>query len=377
LYRYPLLYDNPLINDLPKLLEKTFPVPQRFRNKLPHDIADLSKLLTNQRGQRSLSYLARPGYLSAYLHYFLPWNICRLCIVLPDFNLNLENGNTITDLGCGPLTFACALWISRPDLRNISLEINCIDRSGPALEAGKKLFEALSRGESPWKFNFKKKEIDFRKTNLNISINKKSSFVCAVNVFNEFYENLPHNNTEALRQTAEKAAKITHNEAGKDASIFIMEPGVPRSGHFISMLRGEFLKLKRQIVSPCTHFADCPLTARRKEKWCHFAFDTKNAPKELLKLSDAAKMPKERLVFSYLLTGPKKEESSLLRIISDSFPVGEAYGRYGCSSHGLVLLKGSKSSINNAVSGSLAGAKINLNERDEKSGAYTGELNES
>ena len=94
-------------------------------------------------------------------------------------------------------------------------------------------------------------------------------------------------------------------------------------------------------------------------------------------MSDAAKMPKERLVFSYLLTGPKKEESSLLRIISDSFPVGEAYGRYGCSSHGLVLLKGSKSSINNAVSGSLAGAKINLNERDEKSGAYTGELNES
>jgi len=384
-----------ILKEIPSLLEKTFPVPQRFRSKLPHDIADLSRLLTNQRGQRSLSYLTRPNYLSAYLHYFLPWNICRLCLLLPDFNLRLDAGGVITDLGSGPLTFACALWISRPDLRNVPIEINCIDRSASALEAGKKFFKALCGENLKWKINLIKKEIDFRKSNsVSISGNnktgKKPSLVCAVNIFNEIYEKIPRSNIDALRLTAANAAVLLSNAVSDDpdAAIFIVEPGVPQSGKFISILRDELIKSGREPVSPCTHTASCPCLSH--EKWCHFAYNAENAPKELLRLSAAAKLPKARLVLSYLLTGPKgachlqseqrlhmkakKGDFHTLRVISDAFPLGADYGRYGCCEKGLVLLKGRKNIIEKTVSGSLVDVNINLKERDEKSGAYIGEI---
>ena len=156
-----------MIDTIPALINETFPIPARFRGKLPKQIAELSQMLTNRRGDRSLSYLNRPEYLSAYLHYFLPWNLYRLYLLLPTLDISLSAGDTITDLGCGPLTFVSALWITRPDLQKIPLEINCIDRSGQVLEAGNKFFAAVSGNNNKnWKINLIKEDIDLRKVNL-------------------------------------------------------------------------------------------------------------------------------------------------------------------------------------------------------------------
>jgi len=364
---------------IPALLNKTFPIPGRFRSALPSDIAELSQLLTNRRGDRSLSYLTRPNFLSAYLHYFLPWNLYRLCLILPALDINLSAQDTITDIGCGPLTFASALWISRPDLRKIPLEINCIDRSGPVLDAGKKFFTALAADtENPWKIKLIKEDIDIRKTQVSQK-RKQAAFVCAINIFNEIYENLSHNNTEGLRRMAANAALFMHNEASANASILTVEPGVPRSGQFISLLRDEFIKLNRPPAAPCTHSNACPLSGGKKNKWCHFAFDTAGAPKELSRLSAAAKLPKERIVFSFLFTGAEsaaKKDSNAVRVISDTFPLPDnCFGRYGCSNQGLVLLKGEKSLIEKAAPLGLAAPFFSANgQRDAKSGALIGEL---
>jgi len=311
------------------------------------------------------------------MHYYFPWNLYRLCILLPSLKINLKTGDIITDIGCGPLTFASALWINRPDLRSVPLEFNCIDRAGPALEAGKNFFSALCGQtgftSSNWKIRLIKKDININKTD---NRKNKASLVCAVNIFNEIYENIPHNDTESLRHTAEKAAFFMHNEAEKDASILIVEPGVPQSGKFISMLRDSFIDLDRQPSAPCTHTETCPFHQKRKEKqkWCHFAFETADAPKELIHLSKAAKLPKERLVLSFLQTGGAEnsdfnKRGFQVRIISDSFPLpGNKFGRYGCSQQGLVLLTGEKRQIEKTVSLSLITA-FSKGQRDEKSGA--------
>ena len=172
-----------ILDSLPSLIKKTFPIPGRFRSALPSDIAELSHLLTNRRGDRTLSYLGRPNLLSAYLHYFLPWNLYRLCLLIPRLDLCLSQGDTITDMGCGPLTFVSALWIARPDLRKVPLEFFCIDRSSPALEAGKKFFAALSEGKDIWNIHLVREDIDFRQANITRKV-KPASLVCAVNVFN-------------------------------------------------------------------------------------------------------------------------------------------------------------------------------------------------
>ncbi|MDR3019768.1 MAG: rRNA methyltransferase [Treponema sp.] len=349
---------NDILESIPKIISRTFPIPGKYRSALPSKIAELSRLLTNKRGGRSLSYLNRPEYLSAYLNYYLPWNLYRLCLLLPSLEIKLNSGNVIVDLGSGPLTFVLALWISRPDLRNIPLEFNCIDRSAQALEAGKKLFAAIceeTRFNSPWKINLLREDFDIRKP---FSFNrKKASLVCAVNLFNEAYEKLPHTNTAGLKHTAANAARFMNSLALDDAFLLTVEPGIPQSGKFISFLRAAFMELNRMPLSPCAHTEICPLSSASsaKKRWCHFAFENFNAPKELVRLSAAAKLPKERLVLSYLLTGPLAANASLeMRVISDAFPLpGYLYGRYACSEKGLVLLTGEKHRIEKEVSGTL------------------------
>ncbi|MCL2442578.1 MAG: small ribosomal subunit Rsm22 family protein [Treponema sp.] len=349
-------------------------------------------MLTNKRGDRKLSYLSRPNYLSAYIHYFLPWNLYRLCILLPALELTFSSGDVITDLGCGPLTFASALWIAYPQTRNLSLEINCIDRSNSALNAGKKFLTALcnNTGESsgirdiPWKINIIKEDIDFRKKN-TINKRKKASLVCAINLFNEVYEHLSHNNTEALRQAAEKSAMITRNEAAEKGLILTVEPGVPQSGKFISLLRGEFLNLGYSPIMPCTHLSACPCLQTHNKpdggrKWCHFSFETIKASKELHILSQAAKLPKDRLAFSFLLTGRNPESNTYIsntgiRIISDAFPLPDkSFGRYGCSSRGLILLTGEKNRIEKLASLNLVTNFTLSGQKDVKSGALIAEI---
>lgn len=343
---------------IPSIIDKTFPVPGRFRKTLPSDIAELSRLLTNNRGARSLSYLSRPNFLSAYLRYFLPWNLSRLCITLPELDLELKPGDTITDLGSGPATFALALWIARPDLRGIPLKINCVDRCVQVLEAGKKLFHAVSgSGENaacPWKINLIRKNIDFRR--LSGPAGEKADLVCAVNLFNEIYEKIPHNNTEKLKAFARDAALLLRDLAKTAAPVFTMEPGVPQAGRFISLLRDELKKSGYLPSSPCPHAETCPLAENsHKKKWCHFSYDTSRAPEELHRLSSAAGLAKERLVFSYLFAGvknSKKEQAA--RVISDAFPLpAGSYGRYACSDIGLVLFTGEKKQVDKIESGSL------------------------
>jgi hypothetical protein len=373
-----------ILGSVPNLIEKTFPMPGRFHHSLPSQIAELSRLLTGERGNRALSYLSRPNFLSAYLRYFLPWNLHRLCILLAGLDLPLCAGGTIADLGSGPLTFVSALWIARPDLRNLPLEFHCIDRCAPALEAGKMFFAALADGEnSPWKINLLKEDINVRKKSDVTRKKMDAALVCAVNLFNEVYEQIPHSDSGGLRRMADNAAAVMRSYAAQDAFILTVEPGVPQSGHFISFLRSAFLELNRPPLSPCPHTAACPCSGREK-RWCHFAFETADAPKELHRLSAAAGIPKERLVFSFLLTGKTadhpapaakmKEETA--RIISDAFPLpGNRFGRYACCARGLVLLTGEKSLIEKTASGSLAVPIFAANgQRDAKSGALLAEL---
>jgi hypothetical protein len=367
-----------MLDDILPLVEKTFPLPGRFRQALPRDVAELSRLFTGGKNERSLSYPGRPGPLSAYLRYFLPWNLYRLCRLLPALSLGLAENDAITDLGSGPLTFTAALWICRPDLRTLPLEFRCIDRSGPILDAGKKLFAALA-GNSPWKIRTIRGDINAGAAMIR---GKPAALVCAVNVFNEMYA-VSHDAAEPLRQ-AEHSAGLLAGFALPSASILVVEPGVPHSGRFISLLRGALLKRKRPPLSPCPHRGPCPfpggISKTGKTRWCHFAFETGGAPAALRRLSAAAGIPKERAVLSFLLAGPadppdvfsteQAPPQKPIRIISDAFPLpGGRHGRYGCSEWGLVLITGDQKTIENTFSGSLIAGTAEPGRRDPKSGA--------
>jgi hypothetical protein len=383
-----------MLDAVPGLIEKTFPLPAKFRKTLGADVAELSRLLTGGRGERSLSYLGHPALLSAYLRFFLPWNLYRLCLILPGLDLRLTDNDRITDLGSGPLTLASALWIARPELRELALEFFCLDRSGPALDAGKLFFAALGGSSCPWKIKTVKADISGRSgLQRGDRKGKASALVCAVNVLNEIYGNIPHNDTGGLKRCAEKSARLLALFAAPSASLLVVEPGVPRSGQFISLLRDAFLEQNRPPLAPCPHSGPCPcaggLSRAGKNRWCHFAFDTAGAPKALHSLSAAAGLPKERAALSFLLAGPADtrpapenpafapaDKTLSLRVISDPFPLPPArFGRYCCSARGLVLLRGEKTAIEKTAPAALVQAAPAAGEaRDPKSGALVAEL---
>ena len=378
-----------VLDGVPALIDRTLPLPARFRSALSGDVAELSRLLTSGRAERSLSYLGRPHLLSAYLRCFLPWNLYRLCRLLPALDLPLAPGDAVTDLGSGPPTLAAALWICRPDLHQTPLEIRCVDRSGPALEAGGKLFAALAGENSCWKIRTIKADIGPKAGAFSLK-GKPATLVCAVNLFNETLDHLPHSDGAALRRGAEKAARLLAGLAAPAAPVLVVEPGVPRSGQFISALRNIFAGEKRRPLSPCPHCGPCPFpggsgaSGMGKRRWCHFAFETEDAPKDLRRLSAQAGLPKERAALSFLLAGPEAAPQPAApgpnavpaRVISDAFPVRDRqWGRYCCSERGLILLRGEPQIIEAAPPGTLVSAVLAGNEsRDPKSGALTAAL---
>jgi hypothetical protein len=373
---------------IPTLVDEVFPLPRRFRAGLSEDVAELSRLFTSGRGDRSESYLGKPGLLSAYLRYFLPWNCYRLCRLLPALPLTFSSGDTLTDLGSGPLTLPLALWISRPELRNLALEFRCLDRTGKILDAGKQLWYALAGSSSPW-------IIKTIRAPLGAPVHgPKAALVSAVNLFNELFWDIPHTDSHSLAHEADKNARLLGSLAAESGSILVVEPGIPRSGAYITALRIALQAEGRPPLLPCPHTGQCPFpgTARNgaapggKAKWCHFTLQTQDAPKSLHQLSVTAGLPKERGTLSFLLSGPRVTQNPAeatvsrdllpVRIISDPFPIHQElnrfnplYSRYSCSARGLILVTGGKQDIETLASGDLLELTPTVPEtRDPKTG---------
>jgi len=387
-----------ILNSLPSLIDKVLPMPKRFRAGLPRDIADLSQLLTSERSELGVSYLEKPAMLSAYLRYFLPWNIYRLSRLFSSLPLELKPGDALNDIGAGPLTLPISLWISRSDLRSIPLEIRCIDRSAAVLEAGKKLFTALSAEVNcQWTVKTIRGEVR-RNGSLSTEIRgKPAALSAAVNLFNELYWDFSPVDTDRLNRFAEQQARLLSSITEDSGSVLVVEPGIPRSGQFISLLRSSLIKLKRHSLSPCTHGNSCPMPGGQnpvsgKLKWCHFAFDTEDAPEILQKLSLDAKIPKERAVLSFIFAGSVSQEKQLagarkerskehsktpekIRVVSDSFPLGSgrsasSWGRYGCCGQGLVLVTGDRHILETSPSGAMEELPLASDQKDAKSNAF-------
>jgi hypothetical protein len=385
-------------------IKKAHPIPVRFRKDLPNDVAELSRILTFGRSELKGGYLGRPNLLSAYLYYFLPWNVWRLekvfqmAPVAPD---TCVVSDAVTDLGAGPLTLPLALWTAFPELRAKPIEFRCIDANRQALKAGEAVFRALAGDASPWKLNLVTANM------FDAVRGGKCAFVSAINVYNEIFWKLKHDDDDSLFRLAEREAARFGRLCGEGGSVLIMEPGIPLAGRFLAALRAELLTAGWAVRAPCTHNAACPTggapvctapagsaptyaaPAGAAGKWCHFAFETTSAPATLHRLSGAAGLPKERATLGFLFAqkggsqslgrGSATDTGRRLRVISDPFPLPDgAWGRYACAEWGLTLLKGGRQRIAAAVSGSLIESALPAKtehgiaagaERDAKTGA--------
>lgn len=475
----------PLSSECAAVLDSIFssvnsalPINARFARRLPEDIAQLSRLLTFERAGLHDAYLSSDANLSAYCRYFLPWNVWRLCRLFsstqaakqiemlllnapfydtlkqphnsqthalksnalqtrtPHSLFKPDSGSVpplqeaatggqavldILDIGSGPLTLPAAIWAAFPALRKKALAIYAVDKNKKALEAGVSIFKALGGGASMW--NIKTQTARLEKQ-LRLP---PARLVSVVNVFNELLIHIPQADTGALMEAARRFAALLIQRTAQEGAVFIVEPGVPRSAQFLSLLRRAFDERGWQPVLPCPCGASCAMPGGKPgSKWCHWTLDTKDAPEKLKQISAAAGLAKQNAMFSFLLFKEKSGASNssalnvgasnsgasnsgastkgasangasnkgasksgvstktdsagsqkkvmTVRVISNPIKLKDGlFGRYGCSQAGLTLLCGGINKLKALGSGTLYTAYCQKTDgearRDNKSGA--------
>lgn len=371
-----------VLENFDQIVQSVRPMNSKQLQKLPKDIRELSHMLTDERESRRVGYMNATEELSAYIRYFAWWNLVRLTRVFANLDetaFDLEDDDVCIDIGSGPLTVVCALWLARPELRNKKLTFYCMDIAKDTLATGEDLFLSMAAKARPSDENAPAHWNIIRvKGGIGTSIKQKAKFISCANMFNELYQ-----------KSREDPADIAKNQFSsllsygvENPSIFIAEPGSPVSARFVSLIRENMLKKDFEIKAPCCHQEKCPMSGLHARyggsaKWCNFSFSTEQAPAKLLKLSSDAGIPKERAVISYIFGKAKSEKKENcknleLRVASDPIWLpGNRQGYYCCSNNGIVL------AINSSRKDIKSGDRLELElekdlrelEKDQKSGA--------
>jgi len=378
------------------VLDDVMPMNGSQKRDLPMACRDLSAMLTTEREALSRPYWTSPRFTSAYLRYFLPWNLVRLSSLLPGLNLgSIPEEPLILDMGSGPLTLPLALWLSRPDLRSRPVTIVASDTTPHILELGRKIFDGLSSvltPGSPWTIRTMRASV---MQGLHRIHARPGALwmITTGNVLNEMEERRArpgHQMADRMRELLENASAMLC-EGGLILSV---EPGTRQGGRMLTRLRKcalggaeetpeyedltSFALREEQNcrrfpeneeeeddlpefgmfplfrpLAPCPHTGRCPMLDRRSTAWCHVNAPAEHAPSPLRELSARAGLDKDSVSLSFLLlkkleegeelpTGTERPKCRTLRarIVSEAFIVPGYPGRarYACTEAGLGLI---------------------------------------
>ena len=330
------------LDALGQALRTVRPLRSAHYRNLPADIEALSRLLTCERSGLYRPYWSSPASTSAYLYYFLPWNVLRLArlfrsLPLPDPRLWLEKGQTplLLDGGSGPLSVPLALWLARPEWRALPIQVLAVDNAVQPMELGRDVMAAWGDilGQPVWQVRVERGSLEHMprlERKLADTLERQERhlrpwLLTAANVLNELSAESRQMNREddedeegsggvrrleSLLDELEPLcwpAPLNEDETGSadeallPAALFV-EPGTRLGGKTISRLREAALERDLMPLAPCTHRAPCPLAhAHAGRGWCHFTFDCEGAPQWLQELSSAAGLAKSALSLAPLL----------------------------------------------------------------------------
>ena len=344
-----------------RALDEVMPMNGAQRRDLPNACRDLSAMLTTDRDSLDRPYWTAPRLTSAYLRYFLPWNLVRLSSLLPGLDFGrIPDEPLILDMGSGPLTLPLALWLSRPDLREKPVTIVASDTTPHILELGRRIFDLLRSELAPecrWTIRTMRASV----TQALHRLHAKPGMLWMMttgNVLNEMEERRArpgHQMADRMRALLEDADRMLMD----GGLIFSVEPGTRQGGRLLTNLRKsalggveeepEFEDLTSfalreeqagraasrnaaydtddgwddeddmfefglsplfKPLSPCPHVNSCPMLDRRSTAWCHVNAPAEHAPQALRDLSARAGLDKDSISLSFLLLKKLEEEEA-------------------------------------------------------------------
>ncbi|MDR1776470.1 MAG: hypothetical protein LBR31_01405 [Desulfovibrio sp.] len=359
------------LNLLPEALKRARPLNAAQRRSLPEDAAALSCLLTTERAELRRPYWAFPPFVSAYLYYFLPWNLVRLARLFSVLPLpEPDVGALLADIGSGPLSLPMALWLARPDMDSAPPQIFALDISPQPLELGRNLFAIWAElcGRRVWPVRIQRGAARGSARALSPLLSDRRTHLWLMSAANMLNEGglgrakgaLARGESGGFRDGGSIRADLLRSflalSRQGQSSLLTVEPGTRLGGKTVMALREQALEKGLAPRAPCTHSGQCPLQKGPRRAWCHFTFEADGAPEWLEQLSRQAGLSKTALSLSFLLLRPKDEERAApetrpkfspqdrgtpARILSEPFMVPNLAGkaRYACCQRGLALLE--------------------------------------
>lgn len=329
-----------IIENFDDIVSSSHPLNSKQKALLPQQIRALSHNLTDERGDRRLGYMNETTALSAYVHYFLWWNLVRLTRLFANMEssfFSFDDNSVFVDIGSGPLTVPIALLLARPELRKKNITFYCLDLSQQALAFGEDIFLSIAaRLEcNSWK-------IVRVKGTLDSSLKEKADLVTCANMLNELHDDAQMPPDFLAKKYTDRLVSFAKSDSARPR-ILSIEPGDPRSARLVSLMRDAFIRKNFIPLSPCCHCGTCPMDGKKGGKWCNFAFSADSAPSQLKRISEKADLAKERAVLSFTAVKKKLETESSdtmlkMRIASDPIRLpGHRTGYYACSEKGLLL----------------------------------------
>ena len=379
------------------VLDEVMPMHGSQKRDLAPACRDLSALLTTDRDGLSRPYWTSPRLTSAYLRYFLPWNLVRLSALLPGLDFGpVPDEPLILDMGSGPFTLPLGLWLSRADLRKRPVTIVASDTTPHILELGRSIFEGMRSEldpDCPWTLRIMRASVQQAPRRLYAKPGSVWMMTMG-NVLNEMEERRAkpgHQMADRMRELLESAWDML----AENGLVLSVEPGTRQGGRLISHLRKSalggveeepeyedltaFALREEQAgrrayeedddmddddmsdfglpplftpLSPCPHTGSCPMLNRRSTAWCHVNAPAEHAPRILRELSVRAGLDKDSVSLSFVLLRKLEEDEEIpaspvrrrgkvaARIVSDAFTVPGYPGRarYACTPLGLALI---------------------------------------
>lgn len=366
-------------------LERVRPLKGAHRRSLPDDIVALSCALTCERSELKRSYWSKPAFVSAYLYYFLPWNLVRLARLFRGLPLQPPGKGAVPslllDAGSGPLTVPMALWLAHPEWRTLPLQVLALDSARQPLELGRALFEAWGEvlGEPVWPVHLERGPLEGLAERAWPLLRQGACpwLITAANALNEARplrrchgtaaqdpdagaeEADPGREDERLERLlaawspllaplGKEGKRDCELQEGQRPCLLFAEPGTRLGGTTLMRLRQLALDGGLSALAPCVDDNACPLA---RGAWCHFTFSPQGAPGWLAELSSQAGLAKRSLSLSALMLAlpnhiasaaqDSKALSNEARILSSPFQVPNSRGlaRYACAACGLALLE--------------------------------------
>lgn len=336
-----------ILDNFDDVLQNIKALSSKHLQSLPYNIQQLSLQLTSERSSRKKTYMNSRVELMTYTRYFMWWNLFRLTNLFsgfPESSFSSLKTNTepfCLDIGSGPLTLPIALFLARPELREVPLTWYCLDPSQTSLALGEDIFLAIAA-----RLKIRTWKIIKVRGSFGEQIRNPISFITSANMFNELYLE----DKRPIEELVKNYAKTLYSYGTEESSILLIEPGIPRTSRFVSLFRDNLIRNKFRIVSPCTHHETCPMPGMRGTKWCHFTMDAENAPKKLQNLSRDASLEKEKVVLSFVFASKAEKDKELneKNIRITSLPIRlprQGIGHYACGKKGLLLFIKNKYTI--------------------------------